>query len=238
MSNHGGSSSLDALGSVETAAAETTRNIVLGLPKDGPVPGSSDAASLQAAEAFIGSIQQEIMACDMANARAMELYARHWWTKVPYFGKRFGSTTATLEVTGADGGGVSGLPACTGTSDGQHKHMRLERSSEVAAVPGTSRGQQQRLNSWFFKLRHPGWVPIIQRPWVPYFCIGCLMLVWTPDIWKLRTLHWCDYQYAEFRRAVHRAYWRATMSAEDYKELMEELERGRPPPFGVSKCPL
>nr|CCC91618.1 conserved hypothetical protein [Trypanosoma congolense IL3000] len=223
----------------ETTAAEATRNIILGLPKDGPVPGSSDAASLQAAEAFIGEIQREIMECDVANARAMELYARSWWTRVTCFGKRCKSGSTPTDPEGMCVGEAANGSTAAGSSCERSEHMHVERFSELQAARGAARGRSQpQLNSWFFKLRHPGWVPLIQRPWVPYFCFGCIVIVWTPDVWKLRTLHWCDYQYAELRRAVHRAYWRATMDKQEYKELMEELERGRPPPLGASKCPL
>ncbi|KAF5220957.1 hypothetical protein ECC02_005974 [Trypanosoma cruzi] len=227
---------------VESTANETTRNFILGLPKEGPAPGSADAASLQAAEAFVGEIQEEIMAYDMANARAMETYARSLWAKIPFFGKRWATETSAdvlggtppLERRGNENVNTATATAAASNMRGQ---CRVERTSaEVAG--GNKRPPQPRMNSWLFKQRHPGWVPLIQRWWVPCVCVAGIVVIWTPDVWKLRTLYWCDYKYALFRQAIHKAYWRATMSAEEYEQLMQELEQGRPLSAKATKCPL
>ncbi|RNF25359.1 uncharacterized protein Tco025E_02263 [Trypanosoma conorhini] len=227
----------------ESTANEATRNFLLGLPREGPAPGSADAASLQEAEAFVGEIQQEIMAYDLANARAMETYARSCWAKIPFFGARW-TTGAAAEARGGDqpldsrGSAhdveVDAAAAATQAMRGQ---CRVERTS-AAAVDGVRRPPQPKMNSWLFKQRHPGWVPLIQRWWVPCVCVAGLVVVWTPDVWKLRALYWCDHKYALLRRSVHKAYWRATMSAADYERLMQELGQGQPQPVKANKCPL
>ncbi|KAG8349034.1 hypothetical protein ERJ75_000832900 [Trypanosoma vivax] len=209
--------------SLGSDSMETTRNFVLGIPKGGVTPGSSDAASLQAAEAFIADIQREIIASDMANAEAMELYALSWWRRMPSLWKRQACvpapTTAAHKVV-AMGGSV--------------KLEGVERVSEM----DLRRRAAPPLNSWFFKLRHPGWVPLMQRRWVPFACMAGLVLVWTPDVWKLRALHRCDCYYSELRSSVHCWYWRVTMSEEDFSRLTKNLETGLRPSSDAAKCPL
>ncbi|KAH9586623.1 hypothetical protein LSM04_002238 [Trypanosoma melophagium] len=238
---------------LESAASDTTRNFILGLPKSGPVPGSSEAASLQAAEAFIGEIQREILAYDIANARAMEAYAQSWWNKIPYFGKRWAMGTINTINEGGNMNSDSGrdinmertgstiaATAAAGTRD----HVRVERASAENKLPNGSKlhiqkqQEQIKMNSWLFKQRHPGWVPIIQRRWVPVLCVVGIGMIWTPDVWKLRALYWCDHKYAIFRQSIHKAYWRATMSAEDYATLIKDMEEQRPTSVKVSNCPL
>ncbi|KEG11238.1 hypothetical protein DQ04_02821000 [Trypanosoma grayi] len=240
-SSSGGTSAATGVG-LESAAGEATRNFILGLPKDGPAPGSSDAASLQAAEAFLGEIQQEIMAYDIANAQAMEAYARSWWTRVPYFGKRWAASADQMESQtqcshNELGGAATGTAAAGAAAGAMKEHVRLERMT--AATAGMTSGQkQQKMNTWIFKQRHPGWVPLIQRWWVPCVCAAGIVLIWTPDVWKLRTLYWCDHRYALFRQSVHKAYWRATMNVEDYEALMRDMELDRPPSVKATNCPL
>ncbi|RNF04718.1 hypothetical protein TraAM80_05052 [Trypanosoma rangeli] len=239
MTSGGGST---ASAGAESTANETTRNFILGFPKEGPAPGSADAASLQEAEVFLGEIQQEIMAYDLANARAMETYARSCWEKIPFFGKRWAVAAASdvegcskpLDSHGNAHGDTATVAAATHTMQGKY---RVERTS-ADAVGGATRTPQPKMNSWLFKQRHPGWVPLIQRWWVPCVCVAGLVVIWTPDVWKLRTLYWCDHKYALLRQSVHRAYWRATMCAADYEQLMQELGQSQPRSVKATKCPL
>lgn len=266
-------------------ANDMTRNFILGIPKEGLDPNSEEARDLRAAEAFVGDIQQEILAYDIANAKAVEAYARLWWSRVPFFGRHAKQAIAEeaaaearerlqqqqqrgaagAAAAAAAGAGAVNLDmaaaraaveaeAGTGTylhtqSGTDARGMRVERTSALdkQALAGLAGGKGSgpvystntaKVNTWLFKKNHPGWVPLIQRWWVPWVCVVAIGLVWTPDVWKLRTLYMLDYQYANLRRAVHRAYWRVTMSKEDYEKLMADIEAQRPPSVKGTDCPF
>lgn len=89
-------------------------------------------------------------------------------------------------------------------------------------IPGKDAHEQQ--SKWMFRKRNPHHTPFLQRRWIPWACAAGIVLVWTPDTWKLRTLHYCDVQYAALRRFVHTQYWRATMNPEEFQKLMAEME--------------
>lgn len=282
-------------GSTAQQANTMTRNFILGIPKEGLPANSPEAADLQAAEAFVSDIQQEILAYDIANAKAMEAYATRWWSKVPYFGRHakraleYEAATAVKATdkansadhpTNADttaSGAVAAKADTVSGSSGLHltpeaaaaamqvggtylhkqtsqtsRGLKVERTSaidaarlsEMANKPGGKTNGDAtlppppKMNSWLFRRQHPGWVPLMQRWWVPWLCMGSIVLIWTPDVWKLRCLYTCDHQYALLRQAIHKAYWRATMSKEDYDALIADIEAERPTKVSATSCPF
>ncbi|EPY37443.1 hypothetical protein AGDE_04765 [Angomonas deanei] len=238
--------------------------MLLGIPKEGLKPGSPEAADLQAAEAFVADIQQEILAYDIANAQAVESYARRWWSRVPILGRHTRRQLEEEEAAqkagkGADGeawkgGALAGLDAAAAAaavkSGGPYLHSTssttarghtVERTAAVGKEQLQSMGKanaKPAYNTWLFKRNHPNWVPLLQRWWVPWVCVGAIALVWTPDVWKLRTLYYLDYQYAMLRQSIHMAYWKATMSPEDYNKLMADIEAERPSSVKSTDCPF
>lgn len=296
-------------GSASQQADSLTRNFLLGIPKEGLAPNSPEAADLQAAEAFVSDIQQEIMAYDIANAKAMEAYAAKWWSAVPFFGRHAkraleaeaaaaaaaaseasaaatppsavsssaphataASASAAAASAGGGGAGEQGLhltseeAAAALQAGGTYLHRRtsqtsrgfkVERTSAIdsaqvsqfadataagarpgAAPAAAAAAAVPKLNSWLFRRQHPGWVPLMQRWWVPWLCAGSILVIWTPDVWKLRTLYLLDHQYALLRQSIHKAYWRATMKPEDYAALIADIEAQRPSKVGATSCPF
>lgn len=278
-----------------------TRNLILGIPKEGLSPNSEEAAQLHAAEAFVSDIQQEILAYDIANAKAFEAYTRRWWSRVPYFGRHAKaaieqeaaeaaaaaaaptssslhaseSATATASCTSTEaawqGSALEGLDAAaaaeavagTGaaflhkqkgtTARGsvvertsaldQERLRQLLAEQKKAGAPttgttATTAASQRRVNAWLFKRQHPGWIPLMQRWWVPWVCVVGIAVIWTPDVWKLRTLYLLDYQYAQLRQSIHKSYWRLTMRKEDYDALMADIEAQRPRSVKSTECPF
>lgn len=172
------------------------RNIVLGLPPEGPKPGTTDAEALHAAEAFLGDLRAELAEYDQANARAVEAAAARW----AFWRKPSSPSVGTSEAVGLQPAG-----------DGKF----VERSRAT---------RKEQFNRFMFKKRNPHRVPILLRWWVPYFGLAALGFVWTPDMWKLRALHYCDSKYAALRRRVHTEYWRWTMDPAEFALLMEQIE--------------
>lgn len=263
-------------GSTAQQANNLTRNFILGIPKEGLAANSPEAADLQAAEAFVSDIQQEILAYDIANAKAMEAYATRWWSKVPFFGrhaKRALEYEAATAAAAAEAAKKADSAAPSGSS-GLHlsaeeaaaamqvggtylrtqasqtsRGLKVERTSAIdpaqlsnmahaGGKPGAALPPPPKVNSWLFRRQHPGWVPLMQRWWVPWLCMGSIVLIWTPDVWKLRCLYICDHQYALLRQEIHKAYWRATMSKEDYEALMADIEAERPSSVTSTSCPF
>jgi hypothetical protein len=281
-------------GSPAQQANTMTRNFILGIPKEGLAANSPEAADLQAAEAFVSDIQQEILAYDIANAKAMEAYATKWWSKVPYFGRHakraleYEAATAAAAAAASKADAVTTVfpadattPSAAPPSGPSGLHLTPEEAAAAMQVGGTylhkqtsqtSRGFKvertsaidpaqlpeftktaaggktgaaasappppPKVNSWLFRRQHPGWVPLMQRWWVPWLCVGSIVLIWTPDVWKLRCLYMCDHQYALLRQAIHKAYWRATMSKEDYDALVADIEADRPTKVTTTSCPF
>ncbi|KPI87588.1 hypothetical protein ABL78_3339 [Leptomonas seymouri] len=284
-------------GSTTQQANVMTRNFILGIPKEGLAANSPEAADLQAAEAFVSDIQQEILAYDIANAKAMEAYATKWWSRVPYFGRHAkraleyeaaaaaaaaaeetkvaqSATAASAESSSASKDSVGAASATPSGSPGLHltpqeaaaamqvggtylhkqasqtsRGLKVERTSAIDTTQlseftqakgkvGAALPPPPKMNSWLFRRQHPGWVPLMQRWWVPWLCAGSIVLIWTPDVWKLRFLYMCDYRYALLRQSIHKAYWRATMSPEDYAALMEDIEAQRPTRVSATSCPF
>jgi hypothetical protein len=185
--------------SADGSSGNSFRNIILGLPKEGPKPGSEDAEALHAAEAFLGDIRVEIEEFDRANARAVEAAAgrmRFW---------RRGFTAPSSVAVGT---------------------QTLPDGSVVERTSAARRADQY--NRFMFKKRNPHSTPLLMRWWIPYACVFAIGLVWTPDTWKLRGLHYADSNYAALRRAIHTQYWRWTMDPTEFADLMKEIEANLP----------
>lgn len=276
-------------GTVAQQADSLTRNLLLGIPKEGLSPNSPEAADLQAAEAFVSDIQQEILAYDIANAKAIELYAVRWWSAVPFFGRHAKralaaeSTAAAVAAAGethesteaaaaavavdgsansSEGHGLRLSPeeaAAALQPGGAYLHrqtsqtprgFKVERTSaldpgQLSQLAGGASGASEskavpvpKVNTWLFRRQHPSWVPLMQRWWVPWLCCGSIVLIWTPDVWKLRTLYFCDHQYALLRQSIHKAYWWATMRPEDYAEHIAAIAAERPSRVRGTSCPF
>ncbi|KAG5511183.1 hypothetical protein JKF63_07125 [Porcisia hertigi] len=277
-------------GTTAQQADNLTRNFLLGIPKEGLSPNSPEAADLQAAEAFVSDIQQEILAYDIANAKAIESYAVRCWSAVPFFGRHAkraleaeaaAAADATVTPTVADPVvGSSGGPglhlspeeaAAALQSGNTYLHrqtlqtsrgFKVERTSAIdpaqlsqftdpagsasmakpAPAPRATGAIQAapvpRVNTWLFRRQHPSWIPLMQRWWVPWLCAGSIVLIWTPDVWKLRTLYFCDHQYALFRQSIHKAYWWATLSPEDYAAHIAAIAAERPSKVNAASCPF
>ncbi|EPY31547.1 hypothetical protein STCU_03401 [Strigomonas culicis] len=185
-----------------------------------------------------------MLAYDIANAQAVEAYARRWWARIPLLGRRAregleAEAAAAASPASALGEGVAAAAAAAAESSRRGGgNMKVERRSALDVAMLQQAAGQPKVNTWLFKRRHPGWVPLLQRWWVPWVCTIALVGVWTPDVWKLRTLYYCDYQYAMLRQTVHKAYWRATMKKEDYEALMADIEAQRPSSVKASDCPF
>ncbi|AIN95611.1 hypothetical protein LPMP_060520 [Leishmania panamensis] len=293
-----------AVGTTAQQADTLTRNFILGIPRGGLLPNSPEAADLQAAEAFVSDIQQEILAYDIANARAIESYAVRCWSAVPFFGRHAkraleAEATATAAAAAAaeethkstDTAGVAAAVDGKVSSSGGHglhlspeeaaaalqvggvylhrqtsqtpRGFKVERTSAIelkqlsqftdgardasgskaasksaVAVAASKTAPAPEVNTWLFRRQHPSWVPLMQRWWVPWLCCGSIVLIWTPDVWKLRTLYFCDHQYALFRQSIHKAYWWATMSPEDYAAHMADITAERPSRVSGASCPF
>lgn len=194
------SSSQSSSGST-AANTDTFKNSVLGLPPEGPKPGSVEAEALHAAEMFINDIRAELDDYDRANAKAVE-----------NFGARWGLWKATPAVSPS---ATSGAPQVDASGN------IVERSSGAVA------DKDQQLRRFMFKKRNPHATPLLLRWWVPWLCVGALIVVWTPDTWKLRTLHRADSYYAALRRFIHTQYWRLTMEPSEFEALMKDIEANK-----------
>ena len=91
-----------------------------------------------------------------------------------------------------------------------------------------------------FRKADPRRVPLLQRWWVPWACVISVVLVWTPEIMKLRAIYKADHQYTALKFKIHSTYWWLTMEEEKYKMLMRQLEEGVPKSLRVkgTECPL
>lgn len=278
-------------GTVAQQADALTRNLILGIPKEGLSPNSPEAADLQAAEAFVSDIQQEILAYDIANAKAIESYAVRWWSAVPFFGRHAKraleaeSTAAAAAAAGETHGSTEVPPAAAAAAvdgnaspseghglrlspeeaagalqtGGAYLHrqttqtsrgFKVERTSAIdpaqlsqftgcaSGASGSKGVPVPKVNTWLFRRQHPSWVPLMQRWWVPWLCCGSIALIWTPDVWKLRTLYLFDHQYALLRQSIHKAYWWATMTPEDYAAHMAAIAAERPSRVRGTSCPF
>lgn len=106
---------------------------------------------------------------------------------------------------------------------------------------GRATSASNPLSRWMARRRQrPGYVPMIQRTWVPFFCVAAVVYIWLPDRVKVRWLLWADDQHDRVRLWVHKQYWRATMDPDRYAQLMEQLEANVAPSERVAstKCPL
>jgi hypothetical protein len=85
-----------------------------------------------------------------------------------------------------------------------------------------------------------GYVPLLQRRWVPYFCVSAIVVIWIPAEAKVTGLYWADAKHDEVKLAVHKLYWRYTMPSEQYATLLEQLAASVPKGQRVESadCPL
>jgi hypothetical protein len=81
---------------------------------------------------------------------------------------------------------------------------------------------------------------LLAQPWVPYVIIPTIALIWVPDNYKVECLYWLDGVHERTRTRVHLWYWRQTMPAAQYAQLMEQMEKNVPRSQRVQSpnCPL
>ncbi len=122
---------------------------------------------------------------------------------------------------------------------------------EIGEMTGDSKSGPQRSGPakwWQFRqrrlerLRAAGKspLPLIQRTWVPYFCVTCIVAIWLPERYKVQLLSSFDATHDSVKLWVHKQYWRMTMEPATYMLLLEQLEAGVPSNQRVesTKCPL
>ncbi|CUG86880.1 Hypothetical protein, putative [Bodo saltans] len=203
---------------------------MLGLPAEGPKMGSPEAETLHSAEAFLDNIRAEIDDFDRVNAEAMKGRLSSW--------KFWKSAPSPMEV-----GATSSVAAAVAAEVASSQGSGIERTSASSPQSGMRRStapltKSQQLAAFMRRKRNVDRVPILQRWWIPWCCFGALCIVWTPDTWKLRGLHFADSNYAALRRWIHTEYWRATMSSDDFATLMKEMEAARPRSVKSTDCPF
>jgi hypothetical protein len=197
---------------------------MLGLPSEGPKMGSPEAETLHSAEAFINDIRAEIDEFDRANSEEIKGRLSKWkfWKSVPSSGE-VGAAAAVAASSQIEN--FAEKTSMNTPLSGAHR----------STVPLT---KSQQLAAFMRRKRNIDKVPILQRWWVPWCCVGALCVVWTPDTTKLRGLHYADSKYAALRRWVHTEYWRATMKPDDFATLMKEMEAARPRSVKSTDCPF
>ena len=211
---------------------QSYRDFVLQVPGGGLTPGSDEANALQSAEVFLSDLEHEIAAYDRANADAVKSRVSRW------FG--FGSSNTGSEAIGAVGPTDSTTNAevissattvAAAAAVATDSHLRLERRSANDLGRSSAVGQPPSRGwfRWFRRSNGPSMsyehrTPLLMRRWVPYVCLAAIGMVWIPDMYKLRALHYCDARYAKFRRDIHTEYWRWTMPADEFAELMQQIE--------------
>lgn len=194
-------------------------------PSLNPTAQTVDAASLSPthkAEHLSGSAVEEVSAAFAAMAAS--------------------ATAAAAAEKNATKKAVSGSERLRSTGSGTAAALRdAPRPAVPRAASLEERMQSSLTRRLMYRTANPNRTPLLERKIVPIFCAGALMMVWTPDHWKLKTLVLCDYYYAMLRRRVHTAYWRATMDPDDFVVLMEQMEANLPKHLRTvqsSDCPL
>jgi len=68
--------------------------------------------------------------------------------------------------------------------------------------------------------------PLLGRWWVPFACGVALIIVWTPESYKIQFLRNLQkiHEYVQF--LVHSQYWRMTMNPQEYEVLMKQIQDG------------
>lgn len=251
MSQRGGDSNSHAAGGGATGGdrGQSYRDFVLQVPGGGLKPGSDEANALQAAEVFLSDLEHEIAAYDRANAEAVKSRVSRWFG---FGGASQAPSAPTVEVAGtttpaglsseeadaslAGGVGPGGVAAAAaavaaGNKPAADSHLHFERRSAADLQQQASASQAaQTKRRWFRRNTAAGGMsyeyktPLLMRRWVPYVCVAAICVVWIPDMYKLRALHWCDARYAKLRRDIHTEYWRWTMPPDEFAELMQQIE--------------
>jgi hypothetical protein len=122
------------------------------------------------------------------------------------------------------------------TSSGVQRTTAAPASAPINLL--SAKGGVHRL---MYKKYNPNRPPLIARWYIPWTCLSLAVLIWTPDVWKLKALYLADGYYAQLRRSVHTAYWRATMDPDEFVELMTQLEANLPRHLRSvkgSNCPM
>ncbi len=137
-----------------------------------------------------------------------------------------------LAAAGVSGAAGSGIPGSAGESpaDAQAYASELEREIyEMETKPADKSAKPKKSRE-----------PLIARWWVPYVCGAALVGIWIPDKYKVRALYYIDEGHDNIKLQVHKWYWRATMPADKYALLMEQLEANVPKGQRVEStdCPL
>lgn len=153
---------------------------------------------------------------------------------------------ATVVQRSRAGAGMTTAVACgSGVTAAASVEAPKVNEAATGAVGAAARAKARAprmplANRLLFRKADPRRVPLIQRWWVPWVCIGSIVLVWTPDIMKLRAIYKADHQYTQLKFMIHSWYWRMTMDEDKYKLLMKQLEEGVPRSLRVKStdCPL
>ena len=202
----------------------------------GGAPTAEDIQAQQEAGEFISNIMMEVQAHDMKQAEAMQEYMRKlkFWQRWSIFG---GKNLPKEDLLESEAAAVAAEAAVGTTKTVLKDGSTLERSrasapvdranlsgAAAAAAKAAEAAERAKYSPYLFKKINPNYVPLLQRWWIPYMSALALVLVWSPDAWKLRTLYYCDWRYEQLKMGVHKAYWRAVMPAEDFDQLVKELE--------------
>jgi hypothetical protein len=222
-------------------------SLVDSIPPENPTD-PHDIALKKEAEAFRNQVEDDLDAYDLAHVEALE-------AKITRVGSWLfprsasSESAAPLSETAAAAAAVATatLKKETIASSSQFSRVRADDTTPLgdakqpAAAYLRHRQQQSLARRLMYRRHNPNRLPLLERWYVPYVCVGLAILTWTPDTWKLRTLYIADAYYAKFRRAVHTAYWKYTMDPEEFVLLMEQMEANLPRHLRTvkgSNCPM
>ena len=68
--------------------------------------------------------------------------------------------------------------------------------------------------------------PLLTRPWVPAVCLTALLLIWTPEKYKLAFLQGMQDVHEHVQFKIHSTYWRLSMEPAAYETLMRQVAEG------------
>jgi len=230
-----------AKGDIFTRAVYTS----VGLPEDGPKPGSEEAKALVEAQEFIASLHEEVAEYDRQNAEAVNAYLSKWSWFRKWTPQVEDTTSSSENAPPAEPINVTEETITSGLNAGAT--LTRSQPSSTNAQPNSSTAQRRQQNAannksaLLFRRKNLQQEPLILRKWVPYLCVAVIAFIWTPDTWKLRALYRADYFYAMFRRFIHTQYWRITMDPEEFAAVMNDIEANVPRSkwsVDPEKCPL
>lgn len=218
------------------------------------LPGSGtkdDLAAQQAAQQFMSSIMLEVEEHDRQRALAIQGYLgrlkfwQRWGKKNQDILAGSGEQQSATSLGGERSSNDSSATTTDGNFTARQKDGTVVQRSRIvdpaaAAAAAATANNNKRYNPLLFKRVSPDYVPLLARWWIPYLAVVGIALVWTPDVWKLRTLYFLDYKYACLRQEVHKVYWKCTMPADEYELLMKQMAANVPKHKQVksSDCPF